>query len=759
MAINEKITISKTGFVSVQLSNHSTPQFEPDRNGNFIKYGENNDYPNYLIDLFNRNAEHSAIISGKVNYISGNGLKYKPVEDLKVEAKLQAWINNANRFESWNDILNPITLDFELFNGVWLELLADPKGRIQEYYHIPFSKLRLSEDKKSVWYCENWSKKNRSEFEPIQYPLYDPEKPYEKSFYFYKLSRPASDNYSDAYPLPDYMGCISDIETDIEVSMNQYYNLKNGLTANAIINIYGNNPTDDEKREIARNLIYTHGSSRRAGTFYLNFTADTNTKGADVTPLELPEAYKRFESLGPRLQQKIFTGHKVTSPIIFGIKTEGQLGGRTELLEAFETFTKSYVEIRRRHIESFIKYFASLRGLPAENLYIEGVSPIGEELPLDGLHVSEVMTIDEKREYLNEKYGTNLAPDPEKDSRLNLAQKIGVGGISSFLDVLKDDGFTPKEKSDILQAMYGLKPKRANLLSGYDPLAPITDKVDTTSLAQQIGVGGVQGLTAILQDPTITPQSKSNMAQIIFGVKKEQADALAGLAPLPTPQVQPQPTQMSKQKDPVLEMLLSSCIDDEDDEVLEETYITFDKVAEFEKSVQLKFAEVVTNDVATIRKKILDLIAGNPEIKVEDLAKQLGVDKDYINSQIGNLIDKGILTENQTGFIPTGKGFDKVEDIAPTKTEIYTVYKYVKRDDVSGEDILPTTREFCAELVRKSKAGKSWTRDAIEKIEPPDSSVGSVWVYRGGFYNDGGETTPYCRHLWKGITKIKRTKK
>ena len=74
----------------------------------------------------------------------------------------------------------------------------------------------------------------------------------------------------------------------------------------------------------------------------MNFS-DGKDRGSDVVSLSGNDLDKRYIELKKDVRQEIFVGHKVCSPILFGVKTEGQLGGRTEIAEAYELFQNTYV--------------------------------------------------------------------------------------------------------------------------------------------------------------------------------------------------------------------------------------------------------------------------------------------------------------------------------------------------------------------------------------------------------------------------------
>ncbi len=79
------------------------PEYKEKKGEGYMQYGQNNDYPQYLLDLFNKSAKHNAIVRNKVNYIVGNGW-----------AGEDAIVKKVNREESLNDLTKKVALDLEL---------------------------------------------------------------------------------------------------------------------------------------------------------------------------------------------------------------------------------------------------------------------------------------------------------------------------------------------------------------------------------------------------------------------------------------------------------------------------------------------------------------------------------------------------------------------------------------------------------------------------------------------------------------------
>src|SRR5690242_10014979 len=97
--------------VIIKMNEHKVPQFREVRGEDFIFFGRNNDYPEYLLKLYDRSAKHNAIINQKAFYIFGGGsiacADYKVNEDS----------------ETLNDVLKKVILDYELFGGFAVEVI------------------------------------------------------------------------------------------------------------------------------------------------------------------------------------------------------------------------------------------------------------------------------------------------------------------------------------------------------------------------------------------------------------------------------------------------------------------------------------------------------------------------------------------------------------------------------------------------------------------------------------------------------------
>ena len=178
--------------------------------------------------------------------------------------------------------------------------------------------------------------------------------------------------------------------------------------------------------------------------------------------------------------------------------------------------------------------------------------------------------------------------------------------------------------------------------------------------------------------------------------------------------------------------------------------INFDDEVIDIQSVQLAEANTDTE----IRNSILNELKGDPSISVYKLSKMFSITEDEVKGHIAYLESKKLVQIGPNGIVPTEKGANKTID--PVATEIYTEYVYALRQDQEGKPlVLNTTRQFCRDMVAMTRS-KALTFEAINMLE--NEFGDDAWYFKGGFYNNGKVTTPFCRHTWKAVTKIRKKK-
>ena len=337
-------------FERLQFHENKLPTFKENKSKDIYNFGDDNLYPDLLVDLFSKSPKHNAIVSSKASYVAGVGtaIVAQNTQDI---AKAEAKLKSINTYESFEEVKQKIAYDLELFNGFAVEVIWNrTKTQIAELYHIPFKNVRVGLDD-CYYYSEDWA--NRRE-EIVHYNPFNENTRESKQLFYYKMYRPGG----GIYPLPDYVGALKYIEIDTEVSNWHLNSIKNGFSAQTLIQMFKGVPTPEEARKAKRRFKESYQGTDNAGGLILMYN-DPNERESIVSNIQPSDFDKQFDILNKTVQQEIFVGHKINSPMLFGVRVEGQLGGRSELIEAYEMFQQAYVEPRQGKMDEQLTYLFS----------------------------------------------------------------------------------------------------------------------------------------------------------------------------------------------------------------------------------------------------------------------------------------------------------------------------------------------------------------------------------------------------------------
>ena len=366
-------------IINIQFDQAQQPKFEEKKGRNYVEFGEKNNYPNYLIDLFGESPKHGAIVKGKVNYIYGKGF-----DDISQKANTQG--------ETWNQILKRSILDDELHGGFYLQIIYNALGKIKDVFHIEFQKVRASKDLTRFYVKNDWSLSDFKE-KAREYPAFNLNDPTSSQILFIKQYNPKS----DVYPLPSYFQGLNYIESDIQVSRHILGNAKHNFVATKLINFNNGLPQEEEQADVETDLkrkFTNHDGDRVVIAFN-----PSRENAVDIVNLgETSLTKEDFTNVNNLIQQEIFSCHQVTSPMLFGIKTEGQLGGRTEIRDAYQIFQNTYVNERQQEHEVTFSKLMNLAGIEGEHKIVP-VEPLSFEFS------EPIMAANMTREEIREKLG------------------------------------------------------------------------------------------------------------------------------------------------------------------------------------------------------------------------------------------------------------------------------------------------------------------------------------------------------------------
>lgn len=318
----------------INLEAINLPKFEEIRGKDWISYGQKNMFPEVLIDLLNTSAIHGTAIQAKLDATIGEGI-----------IDTGNTIVNANN-ETLNDIYEKIAYDYLVFGGYSVNVIWNRGGdAIVELYHLPFANVRsgkLNEEDRvtDYYYSSDWN--NVRKYKPVRYPAFNAKETRgdnsSQIFYFYDYS-PSS----DVYPLPSYMGAVNDIELDARISRFHNANISNGMSPSLLINLPNGVPSPEEQRVLHRELNRSFSGENNAGRVFLTFS-DGADRAPQLTPVQSAnDSY--YVVLEERISSRILTAHRITSPLLIGIRDGGGLGNNAQEIEvAYAHFMSSVIQ-------------------------------------------------------------------------------------------------------------------------------------------------------------------------------------------------------------------------------------------------------------------------------------------------------------------------------------------------------------------------------------------------------------------------------
>ncbi len=344
---------NKSDLSIVNLSTYTSPQVKEVRGKDFIEYGEDNNYFQYLIDRYNGSPTNNAIINGVSEMIFGRGLDASNSSKKPNEyAQMKALFNN--------DCVRKLCYDLKLMGQCAVQVIySKDRSKIVQLEHMPIETLRAEKcnekgEIEGYYYFSDWSKYKRGN-ELKRIPAFGTSKEGLEIMYI-KPYRAGFKYYSPV----DYQGGTQYAELEEEISNFHLNNILNGLAPSMLIN-FNNGTPDPEQREMIERRIYEKFSgSSNAGKFILAFNDNPET-AASIEPVQLSDAHQQYEFLSNESSKKIMVAHRIVSPMLFGIKDDTGLGNNADELKTasilFDNLViKSFQGLLIDHFDQILAY-------------------------------------------------------------------------------------------------------------------------------------------------------------------------------------------------------------------------------------------------------------------------------------------------------------------------------------------------------------------------------------------------------------------
>ena len=296
----------------VNLASYNRPKISEDKQKDWVNYGEDNDYYSYLIQLYTNSTTNNAIINGVSNMIYGKGL-----DALDSNTKTNEYA--AMRSIISNVCLKKVVLDLKLLGeGSFQVLYKDDK--VYKAEHFPRQTLRAEKcnedgEIEGYYYAPDWTKvKPKDKPERIAAFGFGNGKEPE-----IKIIKRYVSGY-DYYCPVDYQGGLAYAELESEISDYLINDVQNGFSGTKVVN-FNNGVPDREKQMQVKNDVMSKLTGARGEKVVIAFNNNAESK-TTVDDIPLNDAPQHYEYLSNECSNKLIVAHRVTSPLLLGIRTE-----------------------------------------------------------------------------------------------------------------------------------------------------------------------------------------------------------------------------------------------------------------------------------------------------------------------------------------------------------------------------------------------------------------------------------------------------
>jgi len=294
----------------INLSSYVKPKVIEDKRKDWVAYGDDNNYYQYLIDLFVNSTTNGAIINGISSMIYGKG-----IDALDSSSKPDQYAAMKSIFS--HSCMRKVILDFKMLGEGSFQVLRRD-GKVVSAEHFPRQTLRaekMNEEGKieAYYYHPKWNEVKHNE-KPKRIAAFGCGNGKEPEIKIIK-------RYISGY---DYY-CPQDYETsyaELECEISDYLinDVKNGFSGTKVVN-FNNGIPDVEAQIRVKNDVMNKLTGSKGEKVIVAFNNNQESK-TTVDDLALNDAPSHYEYLSRECQNKLIIAHRVTSPLLLGMRTE-----------------------------------------------------------------------------------------------------------------------------------------------------------------------------------------------------------------------------------------------------------------------------------------------------------------------------------------------------------------------------------------------------------------------------------------------------
>jgi len=335
---------NELNMMALQLSQIKLPESKEliTTNCKWVRFGDDNHFDYFLQTLKDGAPLHNAILTSKIQQAFAEGLVF---DDDRGNLNMKLFLSHCNSEESLNDLYYKLLSDLIVFGAFYVEVIWDASGKLASLYHLPYCNIRSGRINpethrvEEYFYCEDWFKVYQIGYTPIK--VYNTDNRTGRQIFAYRDYQA----FRKYYTLPDYISALDFIAMEREVGNYGLSLLRNQFSSTAVINFRNGIPDEEKQQEIKRRVQDQLCGTDNAGKLLVTFSPDGDSS-PEINTIQSGDAAEQYIQLQNTILQNVLSGHRVVSPLLVGIRGDGQgLGNNANEIEtAHQLFYSSVIK-------------------------------------------------------------------------------------------------------------------------------------------------------------------------------------------------------------------------------------------------------------------------------------------------------------------------------------------------------------------------------------------------------------------------------
>jgi hypothetical protein len=324
------------------------------------------DFFQNITDSYTTSTTNAACIEGIADLIFGKGLY----------AKNEAFQTVLDKLIPQEEIKRVI-FDLKLYgNGAFQVYWDDTHTKVVKFYHVPVQNIRAEKiyDNPKIenyFYCTDWAD-HKAQRNKKKIPAFGTSNQKMELLYI--------KNYSPGkyyYSLPDWMPGLQFAYVEAELSNLHLNNIENGFMPLVMVNMNNGIPAPEERQTIESMIEQKFTGTRNAGRFMISFNDDAERRPT-IETINIDNLHDKYKYVAEYAQDRILVGHRVTSPLLFGIRTQsnGFSSQSEEMKTAFSILQTMTINPFQNLVINFLTTALSEGGYDDTQLYFEQLTPL-----------------------------------------------------------------------------------------------------------------------------------------------------------------------------------------------------------------------------------------------------------------------------------------------------------------------------------------------------------------------------------------------